>query len=377
MKIKNETRFHIKSLNQEKFFNLVYKDFNISEIERLNEKEVCFSCDFSQHKKIEKILKEKNIEILKVKHSGFFSYFSKVWTSFGLILAMIVFSVFFGVQSQFIMQYEVLGTGNLDKASVVEFINSNFSRKKSKLKTADVEIGLMKNFDEISFVSCMIKGQTLVVNIKEKLLPDEKYGEFKPIISKKDARITKIELVSGTLRVKVGDVVKSGDILVEPYVIDSSGEIMKTSAKAVVYGDVFNEGSADHYENYVDVYRTGKTCEETVITLFGLEIYSYKMDIPFERYETEYEETELSKNNLLPFKLKKKKHFELKERVVNSNFEDVKEEYLKKARENALAKCTDCDKIVDEYYTLRHLSGVTIVNYCIITQEEIGELYVG
>ena len=50
MKLKNETEFHIKSLNQEKLFNRLYKDFDISNIERLNEKEVVFSCNFSEHK---------------------------------------------------------------------------------------------------------------------------------------------------------------------------------------------------------------------------------------------------------------------------------------------------------------------------------------
>ncbi len=373
MKTKNETKFHIKTLNQEKLFNVIIKDFNITNVERLNEKEVCFSCSFSQHKKVEKLLKEKDIEILKIKHSGVLSNATKVWTSFGLIFAVIVVLIFFVVQSQFILQYQILGTDKLDKGEVVTYINSNFKRQKSKLKTRDVEVALLKEFDEISFVSCMIKGQTLVVNIKEKLLPDEKYGEFKPIVSTKNAKITKIDLISGTLKVKVGDVVKEGDVLVEPYTLDSSGELMKTAAKAVIYADVYNEGSVDHYDHFVEVYRTGRICEESVVTLFGLEIYRFETENIFERYETENSESDLSKNNFLPFKLKKTKYFELKERVVDSNFEDVKEEYVEKAREKALEKCSDCDKIIEEYYTLRHLSGVTIVNYCIITQEEIGE----
>ena len=376
MKIKNETRFHIKMLNQEKFFNRAIKDFNLFNVDRINEKEVCFSCAFSEHRKVEKLLREKDVEILKIKHSGVFHNITKIGTSLGLVFALVVVSVFLAVQSQFVLQYEILGTEKLDKESVATYINTNFKRKKSKLKTSDVEVALLKNFEEISFVSCMIKGQTLVVNIKEKLLPDEKYGDFLPIVAGKDAKITKIDLISGTLKVKVGDVVKAGDVLVEPFTLDSSGELMKTAAKAVIYADVYNEGSADHYDNFVEVYRTGRTCEESVVMLFGLEIYRFETENNFEKYEVEESESDLSKNNFLPFKLKKIKYFELKERVVESNFEDVKDEYVKKARENALAKCSDCDKIIEEYYTLRHLSGVTIVNYCIITQEEIGE-YVG
>lgn len=372
MKIKNETKFHIKMLNQEKFFNKLSKQFNIFGIDRLNEKEVIFSCDFSQRKNVEKLLKENNIEILEIQNFGALANFSRIWTSFGLIFALIFISVFLFVQSQFILRFEVYGTEKLDKKEVSTYISANFQRKKSKLKTESVEMALLENFHEISFVSCMIKGQTLVINIKEKLLPDEKYGEFKPIVSSKDAKITKIELISGSLKVKVGDVVRAGDILVEPFTLDSSGEIMKTEAKAVIEADVYNEGSADHYDSFVEVYRTGKTCEESVVTLFGLEIYKFESDIGFERFEVEETESDLSQNNFLPFKLKKKKYFELKDRVVESDFEDVKEEYLQKARANALEKCSNCDKIIEEYYTTRHLSGVTIINYCIVTREEIG-----
>lgn len=372
MKFKNESRFHIKSLNQEKLFNSIYKDFSISKIERKSENEVCFSCAFSEHKKLKKLLEDKNIEILSLKHFGILSNFSKICSSIGGILAVVLIIIFFSVQSQFIWQYEVLGVNELDKKEVVSFIKENFNKKKSTLKTREVEISLLNNFDEISFVSCMVKGQTLVVNIKEKLLPDEKYGQFKPIISDKNAKITHIDLVSGTLKVKVGDVVKAGDVLVEPYTIDSSGELMKVEAKAKFVADVYNEGSSDHYDSFVETYRTGEFCEESVVTLFGLEIYKFKTENRFEKFEVEHEESDLSNNNILPFKLKKTKFFEIKERVVQTDFEDVKNEYIEKARANALKNCGDCDNIIDEYYTLRHLSGVTIVSYCIVTQEEIG-----
>lgn len=372
MRFKNESRFRLKALNQEKIVNSLCKDFSLSKIERIDEKEICFSCEFSQHKKLEKALKDKNVEILNVSHSGFMWQLSKALTSFGLILALAFVSVGFGIQYQFIWQYEILGVQILDKTEVVAFISSNFSKRKAKIDTKELEISLISNFKEISFVSCIIKGQTLAVNIKEKLLPDEKYGEFEPIISQKDAKITKIELISGTVTVKVGDIVRSGDVLVEPYTIDSSGELMKVEAKAKIYADVYNEGSVDHYDSFIDIYRTGKMCEESTVTLFGLDIYSFKTQNNFEKYEVEYEESDLIKNNFLPFKLKKTKIYELSERVVESDFEEVKDEYLEKARQNALEKCSDCDKIIEEYYTLRHLNGVTIVNYCVVTQEEIG-----
>ena len=65
-------------------------------------------------------------------------------------------------------------------------------------------------------------------------MPDEMLGNFLPIIANKDGKITKIELISGTAVVKVGDFVTKGSVLVEPYTIDTSGtkllEIMRFSS---------------------------------------------------------------------------------------------------------------------------------------------------
>lgn len=377
MKFKNESIFHIKTLNQEKLLNSLSKKFSLSKIDRISENEIKFACEYSKHKGIEKFLKEKDVEVLKIAHHGIFWRFSQIAMSFGLIFAVIFASIGFCIQYQFIWQYEILGTEKLSEKSVVSFITENFDNKKSKIDTKEIETALQNEFNEISFASCIIKGQTLVVNIKEKLLPDEKYGEFQPIISTKNGRITKIELISGTLNVKVGDFVEIGDVLVEPYTIDSSGEIKKVEASAKIYAEVYNEGSVDHYDSYIDVYRTGRVCEESVVTLFGLPIYSFKEENNFAMYEVEYEISDLIQNNFLPFKLKRTKIYELAERVVESDFEDVQEEYLEKARQNALENIKDYDKIIDEYYTLRHLSGITIVNYCVVTLEEIGEKYAG
>ncbi len=377
MNVKNQTEFCIHTLNQEKLLNELSKTFTLFEINRLSKNETTFKCSYFEYKKIEKVLKTKEIEIKYIKHQGMASKISKIATSFGLIGAIVVFSVFYFLQSQFVWQYDVQGVDKLPAVEVVSFLKENFSNRKSEINTKNVEVALVDNFEEISFVSCMLKGQTLVVNIKEKLLPDEIYGDFKPIKSHKSGKITKIELISGTVKVKVGDIVRAGDVLVEPYTIDTSGVIKKVEAKAKIWADVYNEGSVDHYENFIEINRTGRVCEQNEITLFGLTIYSFKDEINFKMYETEYEDVDLIKNIFLPFKMHKTKIYELEEKVVQTKFEDVKEEYIEKAKTKALEKCENCDTIIEEFYTLRHLSGVTIVNYCIITQEEIGVYDVG
>lgn len=372
MKFKNQTKFFINSLNQEKLLNTLCKQVSLSDIERKNKNETTFVCSYFDHKKVEKFLKEKNVKIVSIEYFGPAYNLKKIITSYGLICAIILFFAFYFIQNQFVWQYEINGLEKLDNTEIMTYVKNNYSNNKNKISTEDIELGLMQEFDEISFVSCIIKGQTLVINIKEKLWPDEIYGEFSPVVSKKDGKITEINLISGTAKVKVGDIVKKGDVLIEPYVVDASGEIQKVEAKGDVFAEVYNEGSCDHYEKYIQVERTGRKVEQNVVTLFGLAIYNFVIDVNFDMYEVEYEDVDLTSNLFLPFKMKKTIYYELVEKVIESKFEDVREEYIAKAKEKALENCDNCDKIIDEFYTLRYLSGVTIVNYCIVTAEQIG-----
>lgn len=371
MKFKNQSKFCIKCLNQEKLLNNLSKEVSLSDIDRKNKSDTTFKCSYFDRKKVENLLKSKQVEY-SVEDFGLCSLMRKIFTSYGLISAILFSVCLYFFQYQYIWQYEINGVELLDKTQVVSFVKEKYSNKKSKLDTEEIEVGLIDNFEEISFASCIVKGQTLVVNIKEKLMPEQMYGEFKPIVAKRSGKISKINLISGTAKVKVGEIVRLGDILVEPYTIDTSGEIMKVEAKAEIEAEVYNEASVDHYDKFIEVKRTGRKAEQNDIKLFGLSIYRFKEDINFEMYEVEYEDVDLIRNLFLPFKMQKTVYYELSETLVESRFEDVKDEYIEKAREKALENCLDCDKIKEEYYTLRHLSGVTIVNYCIVSEEQIG-----
>ncbi len=371
MEWKNQSKFKISGLNQEKLLNEISKNVTLCEIDRHSKSNTTFKCSYFDHKKVEKILKKKGVKVESVTHEGLIYRIKNMLTSYGLIVAIIMFSIFYFVQNQFVVQYQVQGVDKLSSADVVEFVKSNFSSNKNLIDTEQIEIGLVENFEEISFASCIIKGQTLVINIKEKLLPDQIYGDFAPLVAQKSGKITQINLISGTLCVKVGDFVQAGDVLVLPYTIDTSGEIQKVEAQAEIIADVYNEGSADHYETYIEVTRTGRVAMQNEITLFGLTIYTFKEDFEFEMYEVETEYVNLIENLFLPFKIRKTFIYELVENVIESDFEDVKEEYIEKAREKALENVENCDTIKEEYYTLRHLAGVTIVNYCIVTEESI------
>ena len=373
--LKNKTIFHIKGLNQEKLFNEIGKIAHVTQVDRKTKNETTFACSFFERKKVQKILLNKNIQIISTKNEGFLPKIQKIFTSYGVILAFFLFFIFYFAQSNFIWQYKITGNETLTQTEIIDYLKQNFSHNKSNLNTKSVEVELLEHFDQLSFVSCIVKGQTLVLNVKEKLLPEEMFGEFQPIVSNKYAKIKEIELISGTLTVKVGDIVKKGDVLVEPYTIDTSGQMRSVEPKAKIIAEVYNEGDSEHYAQKIEIERTGRVAEKNIITLFGLEIYTYQDDTIFEMYETEQETISLVKNLPLPLKMEKIQMYEVEKKIVQSDFEQVKEQYVEKARLKALNNCENYDTIIEEYYAIRHISGVTIVHYCVVTEEEIGVRY--
>lgn len=353
------------------------KQCQLFKIDRSKKNEISFFCRYTHHKQIKTVLQNAQNINWQMEHGGLIGIFLNGRNYAGFVVGVLLFLLFYFVQSSYVLKCDVYGEKQLSTGEIVQFVKSNFSQRKSKINLDEMQRSLMQEFDRISFCSCMIKGQTLLINIKEKVVPEEMVGNFVPIVAKYDGRISKIQLVSGTLKVKVGDMVRAGDVLVEPYTTNSAGQKMEVEADAKIEADIYWQGSVDHYDKRVEVVRTGRYFDNDQILLFGLEIYKHNSDQKFDMYETEISVQKLSKNLLLPFVLKKTRHFELKEVVVKSDFAQVQDEYVEKAKTKALEICKNCDTIKEEFYTLRYLSGVTVVNYCIVTQEEIGEKNAG
>lgn len=372
MKIKSRCKILIRTLNQERILNQLSQVINLYEIDRKEKNLTSFSCNFRDRKRVKKFLKDRRVEVLSVESQGVGRFLDKLSALCGVWVALCLCVLVFCIQYQFVLRVDVCGIELLEEKTVEKFVRRNTSLAKSKINTKQLEVLLNNEFEQISFVSCAVKGQTLIINIKEKLMPDEMIGDFTPIIAQKDAKILKINLISGTLCVAVGDYVKKGDILVQPFIEDAAGEIKSVEAKAEIVGEVYNQGAVDHYETRLEVRRTGKVAEKHEISLFGLTIYTFVDEFDFKLYEVEMQQTNLAKNLILPFVMKKTFIYEIEEVKIEESFEAVKNRLIEKAREKALKNCQECDIILYEFHTTRELAGVTIVNYCIVTEENIG-----
>lgn len=373
MNFKNKTIFKIKGLNQERSFNNISKTVSIYNIKKEDDGTSQFEVDYKDAKKTKKFLEQQGFQILSVTNHGILFKFKNLFTRYGIVAGLIFCLLFYLLQYNFILQVKVLGEPSeiqsLIKEYVVDNLNSNF---KYNIDTKEIENSIKAEFDQVSSVSVAIYGQTLLINYNPSTIPEEMRGEFDPIVSEYDGMITDIELVSGTLNVKVGDIVQKGDVLVYPYIIDTDGETRQVTPSAKITANVWFSESITHYDYRLETKRTGKKIVSSFVKLGDLVIYSHDKENNFQEYEVESYSQPLTKNLLLPFTLEKIVYYQTQTDEIIEPFEEVREEVIEKAREKTLIFLDKNAIIINENYIIKDAGSVHNVIYTITTSITFG-----
>lgn len=160
--------------------------------------------------------------------------------------------------SLFVWEVRIVGEDHLVANELLKRIEEQYvplGTFKSKVDCAELEEKLRKDYDEISWISCELKGTGLTVYLEEGIKPKTKPSKdvTGDLVATKNAKITKMITRQGTPVAKVNDKVKKGDILISGTIniYDDNHEVMDTSYVAAD-GDVYGKTSYD-YDDYVDM----------------------------------------------------------------------------------------------------------------------------
>ena len=223
----------------------------------------------------------------------------------------------------------------------------------------------------ISLVSIITKGNSLVVNLQEKVINDEyqNVGNFTPLKASASGRVKSIKLIQGTLCVKVGDIVKEGDILVEPYIIDSSGNKKSVKAEAEITAEIWCEGRVTHYDYAIKTVKTGNRIFKDDVYFLGLPVYISKTEVPYSEYEVSTKIINLS-TTLLPVKIYRSIIEETKTVEENIPFEEVRKSVIEQAKSLALEKAKN-NSVIEEYHTVTSNAGINTVSYVVVIEGKL------
>ncbi len=238
MKANNSiTVYKLKGLNLKKFLKELSKNkIDIAKFDRLDYNLFLIGIKKKDEKLFLKLVKLYHYEIISEKLPLSKSIFKFIKTNVALFIVGIIACFFVLGCSNFVFRIEIYGTSSLSKEEVLNVLNNNgykVGRLKSKYDLDSVEKVLTQNLELVSFASCVIKGNTLIVNINEKIDNSDYIYDYPPIVSPFNAIVEKIELLSGTVLISEGKTARAGDVIIAPCVM-LGDRVVSTPARAKV-----------------------------------------------------------------------------------------------------------------------------------------------
>ena len=284
----------------------------------------------------------------------------QVWSA-GLLL----FAAGLYLLSSFIWTVRVEGNERLETAellSACEDLGVKPGVWKRGVDTAEITNALLIRFSDISWVSVGIKGTDVTIKLAETIEKAERIDRETPcdIVASADGVIVQITAERGTPKVKPGDVVKKGDVLISSeLLIGLEGEEQHTeytAAEGAVTARIWQRLTEELPLQYEEIQYSGVEKENHSI------VFSEKeLDIIHPDGAGQWEKTLLSEQPLalgdfeLPLHLKKEiwKEYEILEKTRTlEETKSILEEILRKKTENYLStygKIEDSKITFEEY----------------------------
>ncbi|MBE5923779.1 MAG: hypothetical protein E7271_04825 [Lachnospiraceae bacterium] len=241
-------------------------------------------------------LKKTNMKFKIIQKIGFPYLVKRNRKRVAFILGCMGFAFSVYVLSLFVWEVKVTGENHLIADEILKHIEQEYvplGTLKSKVDCTELEAQLRKDYDEISWISCELKGTGLTIHLEEGIKPKDKPSKniTGDLVATKNAKIMKMITRQGTPVAKVDDKVKKGDVLISGtiYIYDDNHEVMDTSYVAAD-GDVYGKTTYD-YNDYVDIdyYEKQYYDKETKhVTLYFMDycLTPYLPSISAENYDT-------------------------------------------------------------------------------------------
>lgn len=342
----NWARLKIKGSNTNLIINnCVKNDIELQNVYRPSNQELEITLSDNNLKKF-KNLDLKNYEVTTLSTSLKQKFIHFLIFRIGLIIGVVVSIILMFFMQNRLININIYGLNTIQREEFIDKINEYGIKRFSLMNfdKSDLEKYLADNFD-LSFVSIITKGNTLIISAKEEL-PDINKG-YVPITAEYNMIIKEMNVFAGTSTKKIGDVVFAGDILVEPYEYISNEKISITPC-AEIRGEVYFSASYNFVAEEEVQVRTGNS----KIINFGMNIGEYKLlenktDCPFENYEVE-EIDSLITNYFVPMHVRKTIAYELTTETVTKNFEDEKDNIINKIKDEAYSQVPSNLNVISE-----------------------------
>ncbi len=244
-----------------------------------------------------------------------------------------------------IWDISILGGSKYTPETMLKFLNEKqvyTGIQKKRVNCQEIEETIRLTYKDIGWVSAEIRGTRLIIKITETNMPAPAKPALEPshIIATKDVIIRDIITRSGTPMVKIGDVVRKGDILISGIntIMDDFGvEISKEPV--VADGDIRCSSFYDYKDvfsmNYTYKNYSGRSKKGYYITLFAKKLFLYNPSNSYDIYDIIVNEKTLhiTDSFYLPFRygqIQTREYFEEKRKYTEEEAQAIAKAHLKR-----------------------------------------------
>lgn len=309
----------------------------------------------NDYKNIRTIAKKTGTKIRIQKKCGFPFLLNKYKKRKIFAAILVVAAIFICVMANFVWNIEISGNEKISKEEILIALEEEGLKTgvyKGKIDTTSVINGIRLKREDIAWLGITIKGTNAQVEIKEtteapNIIPQDEYCN---IVSNKEGMITKVNAQNGTAAVQVGDIVKTGDILVNGYLEGKYTGIRYVHAIADIEAKIWYSKKEKIYLNQQVPTDTGNTEEKYSIVINNFKINFYKTLSKFENYDTisESKRLKLFSDFYLPIELVKTTNKEYVIKNVTYTEEELIEISKQRIEEELKAQIENQDNIVNE-----------------------------
>lgn len=307
--------------------------------------------DFNKMKEIARITKCR----IKIERKKGFPFLLNRYKKRKIFLFLLIFVllVIFGI-SNFIWNIEISGNEKISSEELQMQIEENglkIGMLKQKVNTKDIIHNIRLQRNDIAWIGIKIEGTNAKIQVveadqKPEIINEEEYCN---LVTQKDGMITKINVQNGTALVKVGDIVKTGNMLVGGWLEGKYTGTRYVHAKAEVEAKVWYSKKEKMELTQQIEELTGK--EENH---YGIAIHNFKINfgkgVPkFEKYGTMNTSKKLKifSNFYFPIEICKTTYQEKITKQITYTKEEAREILQNKLQEELKREISDPEKIVN------------------------------
>ena len=259
------------------------------------------------------------------------------------------------ISSTYIWNIEIIGLENIDHLELLTQLNEEgvaVGKRKSNINNENVINSIRLKRKDVAWLSINTKGTNVIVTVveakeKPEIIDEDEYCD---IIATEQGLITKITADKGTAKVKVGDIVKKGEVLIGGYMQGKYTDMRYVHAKGKVNAKVW-------YTKNIKSGFTREISEETgvVENKYSININNFKINLyktlpNFENYDTinETNKIKLFSNFYLPIEITKTAFVEKKKTIVTYGIQELKEILIKDLEEQFMEDGIDKLNIINK-----------------------------